>query len=80
MILLLKYGADINIKSSNGRTPLMWAAYRDHIHLVDLLLDSQADTSLTDDDGLNAFEIAVICVNYETARLLYKKAGMDTPL
>jgi len=78
--LLLKYGADINLRSSNGRSPLIWAAFREHLDLIDLLLDSGADTSIRDQDGLDAFEVAVIQVNYKAARMLYKKANMITPL
>ena len=28
VMMLLKYGADVNQRSQDGRTPLMWAAFR----------------------------------------------------
>jgi len=36
--LLLKYGSDINRTSSDQRTPLMWAAWRDNSEMIMLLL------------------------------------------
>lgn len=58
----------------------MWAAYRNHAHIIDFLLENGADTQLRDGStNLNAFELAVTLVNYEAAYLLREKAGMDTP-
>lgn len=40
--ILLKYGADINIKSSDGRTPLMWCAFRNNDDLAKYIMDNGA--------------------------------------
>jgi ankyrin repeat protein len=40
--LLLAHGADINIRSSDGRSPLMWAAFRNNVKMAEFLLDSGA--------------------------------------
>jgi ankyrin repeat protein len=32
--LLLKYGADVNKRSSDQRTPLIWAAFRDDVQML----------------------------------------------
>jgi ankyrin repeat protein len=79
VILLVKHGVDVNHCSQGGRSPLMWAAYRNHTHIIDYLLENGADTTIRDETGLNAFEMAVTLVNYEAALLLRTKAGMDTP-
>ena len=80
VIILIKKGADVNQCSSNGRSPLMWAAYRNHAHVIDYLLENGADTEIRDSaTKLNAFELAVTLVNYEAAHILRERAGMDTP-
>lgn len=38
VILLLKNGADINLRSSDGRTPLMWAAFRNYADMTEFLI------------------------------------------
>lgn len=79
VLILVKHGADVNECSSNGRSPLMWAAYRNHVHIMDYLLENGADATIRDSTGLNAFEMATTLVNYESALMLRQRAGMDTP-
>ena len=75
--MLLSQGADINCKArTTGRTPLMWAAFRNNVILLELLITKGADMSLEDDEGLNCFDIAVIRMQYEAAYYLYKHQGM----
>jgi ankyrin repeat protein len=40
--ILLKYGGDINLRSSEGRTPLMWAAFRNNTQIAKYLLENGA--------------------------------------
>ena len=70
--LLLKYGADVNIKSHDGRTSLHWAAFRDNVQLIEFLLENGADRTLVDKDGWNPLDIAIIRINYKAARALTK--------
>ncbi|XP_046578798.1 ankyrin repeat and KH domain-containing protein 1-like [Haliotis rubra] len=42
---------DINRKGQNGLTPLMWAARKGHIGVVDLLVGNGAEVNLEDDAG-----------------------------
>ena len=46
--LLLKFNADINKRSFDGRTPLIWAAFRDNTSMMQYLIDNGADLSLVD--------------------------------
>ena len=70
--LLIKYGADVNIKSHDGRTSLHWAAFRDNVQLIEFLLENGADRTLVDKDGWNPLDIAIIRINYKAARALTK--------
>ena len=74
--LLLKYGGDINLRSSDGRTAVMWAAFRNNAKMVEFLIDHGADITLEDNEGWNALEIAIIKMNYEAA-LVLKKRGLQ---
>ena len=77
VLMMLAQGADINGKAkTTGRTPLMWAAFRNNVILLELLITKGADISLEDDEGLNCFDIAVIRLQYEAAYYLYKHQGM----
>mmetsp|Transcript_6669 Transcript_6669/g.10718 ORF Transcript_6669/g.10718 Transcript_6669/m.10718 type:complete len:265 (+) Transcript_6669:98-892(+) len=70
--LLLKYDADINKRSSDQKTPLMWASFRDNTQMLEFLLENGADPTLTDKDGWNALDIAIIRINFQAAKLLCK--------
>lgn len=74
--MLLQAGANINSKASNGRSPLMWAAFRGNVILVELLITKGADLLDVDNEGLNCFDLSVIRLQYETAFYLYKHHGM----
>ena len=48
--ILLKYGADINVRNNDGQTALDWAAKGNHKEIVKLLLDKQPDPGIKDRD------------------------------
>lgn len=48
--MLKHYPSDIDMPDVNGRTPLMWAAWRGDIQSLDLLLNARGDTNRTDID------------------------------
>lgn len=54
----LARGGDINAPDQRGRTPLMLAASRGHMELCRMLLECGADSSLRDNEGYTALEIA----------------------
>lgn len=57
MSYLLKNKADINIKNSQGYTPLMLSVMKNNIDMARLLLDSGADANILDNKGRNAKKI-----------------------
>jgi len=72
-MLLLKHGANINITSDDGRSALMWAAYRNNDNLMEYLIEQGAKLDVEDKQGANALDLAIGRVNYEAAYLLYTK-------
>ena len=63
-----QYGVDF--RNVFGQTPLMIASRMGNAELVEVLLDCDADTSLVDGNGLNAFQIALerACADARFAR------------
>ena len=58
--ILLKAGADVNAKNSQGKTALMCAAQEADVKVVKFLIESGADVTLQDDDGRNALGYACV--------------------
>jgi ankyrin repeat protein len=52
--LLLKKGADVNVRTEGGSTPLMIASRDIRLDVVKLLLDNYADVNATDKEGETA--------------------------
>lgn len=59
---LAKNGADLNIKNSQGYTPML-AVLKNNIDMVRALLEAGADTSVTDNKGRTAKEIGQSLIN-----------------
>jgi ankyrin repeat protein len=55
---MLESGADVNVKGSDGRTPLMEAAYAGNTEIARLLLDKGANIDLKKNDGATAIAFA----------------------
>ena len=69
--LLLKYSADVNVRSSDQRTPLHWATFRDNTAMMQFLIDNGADMSLKDKDGWTPLDLAIVRINYKAALFLH---------
>ena len=50
--MILKYGADVNIKSLNGSTPLHWSCSSGDLEIVKLLVQYGADVNATTNSWL----------------------------
>ncbi|GER46727.1 acyl-CoA-binding domain-containing protein 1 [Striga asiatica] len=74
----IESGVPLNIKDSEGRTPLHWAVDRGHLNVTALLLDKNADVNAKDDEGQTALHYAAVCERTTIAELLLKHgADMD---
>lgn len=74
---LLEAGVDVNERSRMDRTPLMSAALGGQYEVAKLLLDCGAETSLVDDEGLTAANIAHE-YGHDSIRLLIEERSDTT--
>ena len=65
----------MHYRSSDGRTSLIWCAFRNNDELAKYLMDNGAQIDLEDNEGWNALDIAVIKMNYNVA-LTLKRRGL----
>ena len=70
---LLKTTVDVNQPEGDGATALHWAAYRDSIDLVQLLLAAGASAQAANDLGITPLHLAAANGNVATLRLLLDK-------
>lgn len=56
---LIEQSADVNATDNEGATPLMFAAARDSVEVVEILLDAGAVIDAADDNGETALYCAV---------------------
>lgn len=73
--ILLSNGADINLCTESGVSPLYIACYNGHKSTVRLLLSNAAEIDLCDDNGANPFHIACQNGHYIIAHLLLSKGA-----
>lgn len=72
---MVEFGSDIN-QTSNGMTPLMYAARYNKVEIVKLLLANGAKSNVKDDKGFTALKHAELSNASETIEVLkaHKKA------
>ena len=51
--LLISKGSKVNVSTSSGITPLMFASMKDHLDVVEYLLKNKAKIEAIDNDGRN---------------------------
>jgi ankyrin repeat protein len=71
--LFLEKGADANLSTKNGTTPLMQAAYKGNAALVKLFLAYGGDTTLKDKTGKTALDMAKQKGHQEIIQLLTRQ-------
>lgn len=72
LLNLIELGADINNADSQGITPLMWAAKRDHPDICAILIQRKADFLRRSKDGYTALDYAILHGNYSAAYIIYE--------
>ena len=65
----VEYGADVN-ETSNGITPLMYAARYNRVEIIKILLSKGARKDVKDDKGFTAFKYAEATKSTEAMALL----------
>ena len=73
-------GADVNERSADGSTALLWAAHQSDLELVDLLLERGADPNILNDYGVTAIAAAAVEGDYEVIKALVEAgANVESP-
>ena len=74
-------GEDVNQRHSNNRTLLMFAAAKNKIPLLRLMLEQPLiELNLARDDGFTALHLAVYCGNGEALKALLKHTSISVNL
>ena len=77
--MLIKSGADLNAKNSDGWTPLMKAAAAGHADIVSLLLEKGAVMSVTDPTGRSAWTYAALARHDDIAEMFRQARAAANP-
>lgn len=72
IVKLLAAGVEVNVRDTEGRTPLHWAVDRGHLNAVEVLAKANADMNAKDNEGQTALHYAAICEREDIAELLVK--------
>ncbi|PTQ09793.1 hypothetical protein CLG96_11475 [Sphingomonas oleivorans] len=74
---LVQVGADVNAYDARGFTPLILAAYNDHLDTVEALIAAKADPCLPDRDQGNSAQMGVAFKGHDAIAARLLKAGCD---
>ncbi|KAI3950294.1 hypothetical protein MKX01_016942 [Papaver californicum] len=69
----IESGVSVNLKDSEGRSPLHWAVDRGHLDMVELLLSKNADVNAQDNEGQTPLHYAAMCDREAIAEILVKQ-------
>jgi len=77
--LLIDNGADMNLASKTGRTPLMSAAANGHEKICEMLVEAGADIMMHDETLKTAYDLAMRGGRTGSLRIRELVAGGQTP-
>ncbi|XP_057249487.1 acyl-CoA-binding domain-containing protein 2 isoform X2 [Beta vulgaris subsp. vulgaris] len=72
LVKCIENGVSVNLKDSEGRTPLHWAVDRGHLPVLELLCSKDADMNVKDNEGQTPLHYAVVCEREAIAEYLVK--------
>lgn len=75
LLSCIENGVSINLRDSEGRTPLHWAVDRGHFDVVEILLRRNADVNAKDHEGQTPLHYAVLCEREAIAKLLVEHSA-----
>ncbi|XAR52188.1 hypothetical protein NMG60_11020123 [Bertholletia excelsa] len=73
LLKCLESGVPVNLKDSEGRTPLHWAVDRGHLNIAELLVSKTADVNAKDNEGQSPLHYAAVCEREAIAEFLVKQ-------
>uniref|UniRef100_A0A1D1YME2 Acyl-CoA-binding domain-containing protein 2 n=1 Tax=Anthurium amnicola TaxID=1678845 RepID=A0A1D1YME2_9ARAE len=72
LLAQLDNAVSVNLRDSEGRTPLHWAVDRGHFNIVEILISKGADVNAKDGEGQTSLHYAILCERDAIAELLIK--------
>uniref|UniRef100_A0A6M2ESB2 ACB domain-containing protein n=1 Tax=Populus davidiana TaxID=266767 RepID=A0A6M2ESB2_9ROSI len=66
-------GVSVNLRDSEGRTPLHWAVDRGHLDIAEELVGKNADINAKDNEGQTPLHYATVCEREAIAEYLVKQ-------
>lgn len=72
LIKCVESGVSVDLKDSEGRTPLHWAVDRGHSNIAELLVSRNANVNAKDNEGQTPLHYAATCEREDIAKYLVK--------
>ncbi|CAH9123449.1 unnamed protein product [Cuscuta epithymum] len=72
LIKCIESGVRVDLKDSEGQTPLHWAVDRGHLNTTKVLLSKNANVNEKDSEGQGPLHYAAVCERKDIAQLLVK--------